>query len=296
VGGDGGVFVTSSKVPLGATYDRPMPLTVTLLGTGNPVPDAHRAGAATLVTAGERHLLVDAGRGVCLRLAAAGVLPVMLDRVLLTHLHSDHLCDLNDVVTTHWVMCREPATLRILGPEGTRDVVDGLSAMLRHDVEFRIAHHADLTWAPDLEVSEVGPGVVVDDGGLRVLAAATEHPPVRPSLAYRFEHDGRSVVVAGDTVPCAGLDELCRGADVYVQTVLRDDLVRRVAFPRFVDTIEYHSTVAQAAQTAARAGVRTLVLTHQIPTPAAGSAEEWVAIARAHFDGEIVFGKDLTVV
>ena len=108
-----------------------------------------------------------------------------------------------------------------------------------------------------------------------------------------MECDGRSVVLAGDTVPCAGLDELCRDADVYVQTVLRDDLVRMVPMARFQDTISYHSTVVQAAQTAARGGVRTLVLTHQVPTPGPGSADEWVAAAREHFDGEIVFGEDL---
>ena len=103
-------------------------------------------------------------------------------------------------------------------------------------------------------------------------------------------------MLAGDTVPCAGLDELCRGADVYVQTVLRDDLVRMVPMQRFQDTIDYHSTVVQAAQTATRAGVKTLVLTHQVPTPGPGTAEEWTAIARAEFDGEIVFGEDLTTV
>jgi ribonuclease Z len=81
---------------------------------------------------------------------------------------------------------------------------------------------------------------------------------------------------------------------VYVQTVLRDDLVRMVPMQRFVDTIDYHSTVVQAAQTAARGGVRTLVLTHQIPTPGPGAADEWIGIAREHFAGEIVFGEDLT--
>ena len=88
-------------------------------------------------------------------------------------------------------------------------------------------------------------------------------------------------MLAGDTVPCAGLDELCRGADVYVQTVFRDDLVRMVPLQRFVDTIDYHSTVEQAAQTAARAGVSTLVLTHLVPTPAPGSGREWIALARS---------------
>ena len=132
-----------------------------------------------------------------------------------------------------------------------------------------------------------------DDGAVRIIAAATDHRPVEPTLAYRFEHEGTSVVVAGDTLPCSGLDQLCQGADVYVQTVLRDDLVSLVPMQRFRDTIDYHSTVEQAATTVAKAGVGTLVLTHQVPTPAPGSAEEWTAIARRHFDGSVVFGEDL---
>jgi len=267
---------------------------VLLLGTGNPLPDRDRAGAATLVRARGRTMLVDAGRGVCMRLAAAGVLPLMLDDVLLTHLHSDHICDLNDVITTQWVMSPAPKSLRVFGPPRTRDVVDGMHAMLRPDVEYRLAHHADLVWEPQVEVVEVTPGIVFEEQDVRVVAARTDHRPVEPTLGYRVECEGKAVVLAGDTVPCDGLDELCRGADVYVQTVLREDLVQMVPMQRFKDTIDYHSTVTQAARTAARAGVRTLVLTHQVPTPAPGSADEWTAIARAEFDGEIVFGEDLT--
>jgi ribonuclease Z len=271
----------------------PPSLSVVLLGTGNPLPDANRAGAATLVRAGARNFLVDAGRAVGMRLVAAGVLPVMLEAVFLTHLHSDHVCDLNDVITTHWIMSGQPGTLDVAGPVGTRQVVDGALAMLAPDVSYRLAHHADLTWAPDVSVRELQPGVVLDTGDVRVTAAATDHRPVEPTLAYRFEHDGRSVVLAGDTVPCPGLDELLVGADVYVQTVLREDLVRLVPMQRFVDTIDYHSTVEQAARTATRAGVGTLVLTHQVPTPPPGAAEEWVALAKAQFDGNVVFGEDL---
>jgi ribonuclease Z len=271
-------------------------LSAVLLGTGNPLPDPNRAGASTLIRAGSKLLLVDAGRGVCMRLAAAGTLPLMLNGVLLTHLHSDHICDLNDVVTTHWIMSREPTPLRIYGPKGTGAVVDGIRAMLAADISYRLAHHADLNWEPVIEVVEIGAGPVMDEDGVRVTASGSDHRPVEPSLAYRFDHDDKAIVVAGDTIPCPGLDAICDGADVYIQTVLRPDLVRLVQMQRFVDTVDYHSSVEQAAETAARCGVGTLVLTHQIPTPAPGSEDEWVSLARAHFSGNVIFANDLTEV
>jgi ribonuclease Z len=269
---------------------------VTTLGTGSPLPDPNRAGHANLVRAGGLTLLFDAGRGVCLRLAAAGALPPQLSAVLLTHLHSDHICDLNDVVTTRWVMSMVPNPLPLIGPPGTAAVVDGMMAMLAPDVQYRLDHHDDLNDPPALEVTEAGPGVVLERDGVRIVAAATDHRPVEPTLGFRVEHDGASVVLGGDGVPCAGLDELCAGADVYVQTVLREDLIRAFGVPRLIDTIDYHSSVAQAAQTAKRGGVGTLVLTHFVPGLAPGTEDDWRALAAEHFDGEIVLAADLTVV
>ncbi|HEX3004115.1 MAG TPA: ribonuclease Z [Angustibacter sp.] len=267
---------------------------ITLLGTGSPLPSPDRAGPATLVRAGEATLLVDCGRAVVMRLAAAAVVPTALTAVLLTHLHSDHITDLNDVVTTHWVMAPAPMPLRVIGPPGTRRVVDGLREMLALDEGYRHAHHADLPHPPVIEVTEVGPGDELDLAGCAVRVHETDHRPVAPTVGYRIEHDGKVAAIAGDTVPCAGVDTMCEGADAYVQTVIRDDLVRRIPVARLQDICDYHSTVEQAAQTAARAGVRTLVLTHYVPPLAQGQEDEWRALAAAHFDGAIVLGDDLT--
>jgi len=271
-----------------------MTVSITLLGTGSPLPSPDRAGPSTLVRAGDATLLVDCGRGVVLRLTAAGVLPVGLTAVLLTHLHSDHITDLNDIVTTHWVMSPAPLPLRVVGPPGTRAVVDGLLAMLASDQRYRLDHHDDLNQGPDVDVTEVEPGDRLELGGASVTVHPTDHRPVAPTVGYRIEHDGVVAALAGDTVPCAGLDELCAGADLYVQTVIREDLVRAIPAARLQDILDYHSTVEQAAQTAARAGVRTLVLTHYVPPLQPGQEDEWRALAAAHFDGEIVLGDDLT--
>ena len=269
---------------------------ITLLGTGSPLPDARRAGPSTLVHTSGTCLLVDCGRGVLLRLTAAGVLPPMLHGVLITHLHSDHITDLNDVITTHWVMSPQGAPLRIFGPPRTREVVDAIMASLAPDMQYRLDHHADLTWTPDVHVTEVAPGDTFDVGTATVRVGATDHRPVEPTVAYRIEDGGKAAVLGGDGVPCAGLDELCAGADAYVQTVIRDDLVRMIPVPRLQDILDYHSTVEQAAQTATRGKVGTLVLTHYVPSMQPGQEEEWRALAAAHFAGPIVLGDDLTAV
>ncbi|MGV3758367.1 MAG: MBL fold metallo-hydrolase, partial [Actinomycetota bacterium] len=184
---------------------------VVTLGTGSPIPDPNRAGPSTLVRAGGQSFLVDCGRGVLLRAMAAGAPANGLTATLLTHLHSDHLTDLNDVITTRWVTSFAPLPLRLIGPPGTQRVVDGTLAALAPDVEYRLAHHEDLTWAPPVEVAEASGGLVHDEGGVRIVAAPTDHRPAAPSVGYRFEHAGHAVVLAGDTVPCPGLDELCAG-------------------------------------------------------------------------------------
>lgn len=271
-----------------------MTITVTLLGTGSPLPDPNRAGPSTLVQAGSANLLVDAGRGCVMRLAGAGLFPSMVTGVLLTHLHSDHICALNDVITSHWVTSGTPSTLPIHGPVGTAAVIAGIEQMLGADVGYRLAHHDDLTAGPSLTVVEHAPGETFSIGDCTVTTHATDHRPVEPTLGYRIEHDGTVAAIAGDTVPCPGLDELCAGADLYVQTVIRSDLVALVPSARLQDILDYHSSVEQAAQTAARAGVGTLVLTHYVPPLQPGQEEEWRAIAAQRFDGPIVLGDDLT--
>lgn len=266
---------------------------VTLLGTGSPIPSPDRAGPATLIRASSATLLFDAGRGVVMRLASARLFPTMLDAVVLTHLHSDHVSDLNDVITTYWVMNSAPRTLRVVGPRGTRALVDATLEMLSQDVGYRRAHHAELTEGPRVEVTEMTPGDELEVGAVRLSAGASDHRPVEPSLAYRVDDADLSVVIGGDGVPCASLDVLVSGATAYVQSVIRDDLVRLIPVSRLQDILDYHSSVAEAAATAQRAAVKALMLTHYVPAPAPGSLDEWRACANA-FEGLVVMGDDLT--
>jgi len=278
---------------------------IILLGTGSPLVDPNRAGPSTLVvTSGQERsdpgngtsgqiFLVDCGRGVLMRAAAAGVGAADITALLLTHLHSDHITDLSDVITTRWVSTFSPTELPIIGPPGTRQVVDATLAALAPDISYRIAHHADITEPPRVRVYEYTEGQVWDAAGVRITAAPTDHRPVEPTLAFRVEHGGVSAVLAGDTVPCATLDALTRGATALVHTAIRKDIVQHMPAQRVRDILDYHSSVEQAAATAARAGVGTLVLTHYVPPLVPGQEDQWRALADSEFTGRIELGDDL---
>ena len=270
---------------------------VITLGTGCPLPDPDRAGPATLVRTAGMNLLFDCGRGVLMRAAAVPVGPSGFTVVFLTHLHSDHVTDLNDIITMQWATSMAASPLRIVGPVGTAAFVDRTLAMLQDDIGYRVTHHADLNWEPMVEVTEVTDGVVWEADGVRVLAEPTDHRPVHPTIGYRIESEGAVVAIAGDTKPCDGLDRLCADADLYVQTVVRRSAIEAFPIPRLVDVLDYHSDLAEAAGTATRNRVGTLVLTHPVPPPPSGSdlAAEWVAEAAAGFAGAVVLADDLQV-
>ena len=266
---------------------------ITLTGTGSPMVDPNRAGPSTLVAAGGRTFLVDCGRGVLMRAAAAGVQAADLTALLLTHLHSDHITDLSDVITTRWITTIGPNPLPIVGPPGTKAVVEAMLAALAPDISYRIGHHADITAPPEVIVHEYTDGEVWNAGGVRIVAAPTDHRPVEPTIGFRVEYEGAAVVLAGDSVPCATLDRLSSGADALVHTAIRKDLVEQMPAQRIRDILDYHSSVEQAAATAARAGVSTLILTHYVPPLAKGQEEQWRALATTRFSGRVELGDDL---
>src|SRR3546814_6522148 len=92
---------------------------IVFLGTGCPVVSTERYGPAQLILADNAKILVDCGSGVTQRLVAAGTPGRALDALLLTHLHSDHLVDLYQLIVSSWHQGRD-RPLPVYGPPGTR--------------------------------------------------------------------------------------------------------------------------------------------------------------------------------
>ena len=254
---------------------------IVFLGTGSPLPSADRCGAGNVVLAGETRVLVDCGWGAARRLIPAGVRPQTIDTAVFTHMHTDHITDFPDFLFQRWTG-GATRPLRVFGPEGTREMVEGFLMALRRDIGFRQQHHGDKLH-PDgikVEVSEV-PATkqaeqVVAIRGLRIESFEVDHFPVVPAFGYRFSHDGRSAVLSGDTSYCDSLLAASQGADMLVCEALNLALLdQRIAGLRamgmareaaiFADIPSYHIATQQIAGLARDAGVGELVLSHIIP-------------------------------
>src|SRR5215467_14629836 len=117
---------------------------VVMLGTGTPNADPERSGPAVAIIAGNAVYLVDAGPGVVRRAEQAArddSIPALralrLRRVFITHLHSDHTTGLPDLIFSPWVLGRaEP--LEVVGPRGTKRMVDLLEQAYSEDVQIRL--------------------------------------------------------------------------------------------------------------------------------------------------------------
>ena len=216
-------------------------------------------------------------------------------------LDSNYITDLNDVITSSWALnMDDPKPLRIVGPEGTKETVARILHFLDLDIGYRLAHHDDLNEPPQVEVTEVTKGSLDLSTTVSISTAPTDHRPVDPTIAFRFDYQESSVVVAGDTVPCTDLDQLCNGAKALVHTAIRKDIIETLPLQRAKDILNYHSSVEEAAQTAQRAGMEMLILTHYVPgiPPAENEfhelvVQQWRDRAAENFSGKIEIGDDL---
>ncbi|MCM0001463.1 MAG: MBL fold metallo-hydrolase, partial [Erythrobacter sp.] len=77
-------------------------LHVGLCGTGSPLPNPDRAGACTVVMAGTRMFVFDAGEGGARNLQLMGLPPGRIERLFLTHFHSDHIDGLGPMMLLRW--------------------------------------------------------------------------------------------------------------------------------------------------------------------------------------------------
>ncbi len=302
---------------IGARFGRalvdelPDGLHVAVCGAGSPLPDPKRAGPCLAVIAGERMVLVDAGSGGQRNLALMQLPAGRLDAIYLTHFHSDHIDGLGEVLLQRWAGSGRAEPTLVVGPTGVEHVVDGFRTAYALDVGYRVAHHGAETMPAAgaggraRSIGAPTDAMVIDDGGdLTVTAFPVTHNPVEPSVGYRFDYKGRSVVISGDTTYDPRLVAAAQGVDVLFHEALDPEMVMKmrdlaqsqgnVRFTKIAnDILDYHASPEDAARAAEEAGAEALVLYHIVPPlPATLLEAAFLGSAKDEFSGDITVATD----
>ncbi|MFW6641871.1 ribonuclease Z [Nocardiopsis algeriensis] len=291
------------------------------LGTSSAVPTARRNHNGYFLRWDDHGILFDPGEGTQRQMRLAGLSATDITRICITHFHGDHSLGLPGTLQ-RIARDKVPHTVRAAYPvQGQKywqrlrhatsfvdtDVVapqpvGGLGSCLlgeadlritalplRHSIPcygYRIAEPDGWRMLPDRLAAHGIAGPLV--GRLHKEGEVTAPDGTRVHLSQcALPRPGQVVALVMDTAPCPEAVELARGADLLVieSTYLDEHAHLADAYG--------HLTARQAGQIAARAGVRTLVLTHISERYDAADDARFTAQAAQAFDGTVVLAQDL---
>ncbi len=309
--------------PVGAypPYPHEAALSIITMGSGTPELNPCRACACTVVQHRGCYYVVDCGNGAALSFVQGGRRGGVrsgsyrhrdIAAVLVTHLHQDHVTDYFDLVTTRWSEGGKAFTL--IGPPGTGELHRFLITFFNGDLLYRwlAGGPAELDGEgmfTGVDVRELVGSNEFDLDGLHVTTAEMTHSMY--DLAYRFQAEGKTVVVSGDTAFDPRLIQLSAGADVLVIDAnpwadgsmpppprrplsdLPPEYRVRVPYQGVPDAPN-HMSLSEVVRVAAEAEVGTVVLTHLWPLPVDTALIERTeaAFVAGGFAGRVVFAED----
>ena len=276
---------------------------VTLLGTGGGPGGGGRnmittkMNANTLVEAGGKQFLFDAGRGAMLRLASLSPQHIIrTDKVFLTHLHSDHIVDLSDLFLNGSGQGKR-AGFFVWGPAGTRAMTEYLLKAYDWDLEYRANRRR-----PKLTMTgkDINQGIIYEYGGVKITAFDVDHwPPqegkqkrdVFPAFGYRLDYNNHSVVISGDTRPTKNIIKFSSGVDLLIHEVhagldenQRDSGGRP---PRGA----HHTSPREAGAIFAKAKPKLALYTHIIW--GRKTKQDLIDLTRLKYNGPLVVGQEM---
>ena len=271
---------------------------LTLLGTGCPSIDYKRCGSSNLISTRNTKILVDCGSGVTQRLHQSKNSSANIDALLLTHLHSDHVVDLYQLIISSWHSDRTSAW-KIYGPKGTKKFVDKLFLAWRDERDLRISYEKRKSHiALNYKVYEFKKEGFIKIKDIKIKYFEVDHKPVPHAYGFSFYNTQKKLTISGDTRPCESLITNAQNADVLLHEVFIEYEMIKTSKLRTKKTLhnvkEYHTASNLVGKIAKLSNCKKLVLTHFVPTRF--NVSKLKKIVRKDFGKDPIIGEDLLTI
>ena len=248
-------------------------ITVTILGSGTCVPSLVRSSCSVLAETGESKILMDCGPGTMRRLTENGTEICDISHILLSHFHPDHTGELASFLFANKYpdAMRRKKPLSLIAGRGISDFYAGLKKVYGSWIDLE---------PNGINITELSEGKsLLNTGGFKLESASVEHNA--ESRAFRITgKTGCSFVYSGDTDVCDSLIDIAQGTDLFIcESSLPDEL-----------KVKGHLTPSAAGETAARAKVKKLLLTHFYPEC---DKVDIIKQCRSTYQGPLITAEDL---
>ncbi|GMG85751.1 MBL fold metallo-hydrolase [Biformimicrobium ophioploci] len=281
-------------------------------GTGSPNRTPARGQPCTALVANGKLFLFDAGEGAIGKLSEYGAPVGQLGGIFLTHLHSDHISGVAEVLHNTWLYGRRNPTI-IRGPHGTEALIKGFESAYDEDLTERnrvlaaenLKRETVFAGAADIHVEGSSSVIVHEENGLTIRAFRVDHPDWHHAFGYRIEHKGKVVVISGDTKASDGIRQYAQGADILIHEALNSEILLHVGEQlelrgapitrkRMAVIAEAHTSTLELAEIAQQTAAKNLVLTHLIPAlPPTWIAEQFFTSGMGDiYKGNIIVARD----
>lgn len=253
-----------------------------------------------LVVEGKPYL-IDAGLGVTRQVCNAGFLPYDIDRIFITHNHSDHNLELGGFIQTGWTS-GSVSDIRIYGAPGVANLMEHFLLSQSFDINIRVEDEGAKDLRKILTWKEIQEGPVYEDERVVVSCLRVVHPPVYHCYALKFETAAGTVVFGADTTYFPPLAEFAKDADILVHEAMFVPGAKEICEymklvkPKLWEHFEAsHTTCEDVGRIASQAETRHLVLNHYVPDigDRGATAENFEQAVATNFDGKITVGRDL---
>ncbi len=277
---------------------------VVALGTGMPTPitRAQKAASWYLELGNGDIFLFDVGTGSAENLFALRPDFARVDKVFASHLHTDHVGDLDALWIGGWLSGRYEA-LHVYGPSGakpelgTAAFVEGLKKAFAWDITGRagvLPDNGGQLVAHEFDYKKVG-GVVYEKNGVRITSFPAVHS-IDGSVSYRVDWNDLSFVFGGDSYPNKWFIEQARGADFVIHECFYtpEGLASYLGFPprqaTYVSSY-IHTPPAAFGKIMSEVKPRLAVAYHSILVPE--MHQQILEEVRTTYDGPLAIATDL---